>query len=190
MRVFRGQEEVSTSIRRMIPTPTALSILSAMITPVVLILASGQLVLATSQRLSRAIDRTRKITERIQAVTQQKDDTGVEDELCMLLGQVGRTTRRARLLQRAMACLYVALSLFVATSVTLGVLTYFAGSYAVVPIVLGLGGASLLFLASLLLIAESRLALTAVDTEMDFALRLGQTHASSHLRDLNASCGE
>jgi FAD/FMN-containing dehydrogenase len=43
----------------------ALSIFSAMLTPVILISATGSLTISTSNRLSRAIDRARKITELI-----------------------------------------------------------------------------------------------------------------------------
>jgi hypothetical protein len=76
-----------------------------------------------------------------------------------------------------MTCLYLALSVFVATSVAIGIVAASGQKYTWVPILLGLAGAGLLFYASLLLIAESRIALAAVDEEMDFALRLGQPHA-------------
>src|SRR5690348_8138150 len=42
-----------------------LGILSSMITPAVLILASGSLITTTSQRLSRVIDRVRKISQEV-----------------------------------------------------------------------------------------------------------------------------
>ena len=45
---------------------TALAILSAMITPAVLISACGQLIISTSARLGRVIDRTRKVLSRFE----------------------------------------------------------------------------------------------------------------------------
>ena len=45
------------------------------------------------------------------------------------------------------------------------------------PIALGVAGALLLFHASVLLIAESRLALQTVDDEMNFVWRVGQHYA-------------
>ena len=51
---------------------------------------------------------------------------------------------------------------------------------ALIPM-LGIGGAVLLFYASLLLIVESRLALASVNAEMNFVLRLSQHHAPADL---------
>jgi hypothetical protein len=51
----------------------------------------------------------------------------------------------------------------------------------VIPVVLGLAGASLLFTASLRLIAESRIAVASITDEMDFVVRLGQVHAPENM---------
>jgi hypothetical protein len=145
----------------------ALAILSSMITPAVLILACGSLTLATSQRLGRVIERTRRISNQFKELARNRTDQAMlEEERVLLFNQLGRATRRARLLQRAMTCLYLALSVFVATSVAIGIVAASGQKYTWVPIPLGLAGAGLLFCASLLLIAESRIALAAVDEEM------------------------
>jgi hypothetical protein len=149
-----------------------INILSAMITPVVLILASGSLILTTSQRLSRVIERTRKLTEWIKelAIT-VAGETSIENEVAVLFDQLNKNTRRAILLQRAMTCLYLSLGVFVATSISIGVVDISDTTYTWIPIVLGILGAGLLFFASILLIKESRIALLAVTQEMRSAIR-------------------
>ncbi|HEX2092041.1 MAG TPA: DUF2721 domain-containing protein [Longimicrobiaceae bacterium] len=160
----------------------ALAVLSAMITPAVLISACGSLIIATSSRLGRVIDRTRSIAEEFVEVAHDEGDRElVEEHRTLLFDQLARATRRSRLLQRAMTALYLALSVFVATSVAIGVVGVTGQQYAWIPILLGLGGAGLLFYASLVLILESRITLAAVDDEMDFVWRLGKHHAPSDL---------
>jgi hypothetical protein len=153
-----------------------ITILSAMITPVVLILASGSLILTTSQRLSRVIERTRKLTDWIRelADTNAGKDS-VHDEVMILFQQLSKNARRAKLLQRAMACLYITLSIFVATSISIGVVDISKAQYTWIPVVLGILGALLLFYASILLIKESKIAISAVNQEMDSAIRFVHT---------------
>ena len=50
----------------------ALTVLSSMITPVVLIMASGSLTLSTSQRLNREIERTRKLGGLLRELTEDE----------------------------------------------------------------------------------------------------------------------
>jgi hypothetical protein len=151
---------------------TTATVLSAMITPVVLILASGSLILTTSQRLSRVIERTRKLTDWIRELaTSSVDAATLEAEVAVLFAQLHKNTRRARLLQRAMTCLYLTIAVFVGTSITIAIVDISQAEYQWIPVVLGLLGAGLLFYASILLIRESRIALSAVDQEMDSAIR-------------------
>jgi len=152
-------------------TPT-ITVLSAMITPVVLILASGQLIMTTSQRLSRVVERTRKLLDWIKELTKtDATDTSIENEVAVLFEQLHKNSRRARLLTRSMSCLYITLSIFVATSISIGIVDISKAKYTWIPIALGIVGAGLLFYASILLIKESRIALSAVNTEMDSAIR-------------------
>jgi hypothetical protein len=150
----------------------ALTVLSAMITPVVLILASGQLILTTSQRLSRVMERTRKLIEWIKELMKTNPaETSIENEVAALFEQLHKNTRRARLLTRSMSVLYITLSIFVATSISIGVVDISKAKYTWIPVSLGIVGAGLLFYASVLLIRESRIALSAVNAEMDSAIR-------------------
>ena len=161
--------------------PDATSVLSAMITPAVLISACGSLILATSDRLSKAVIRTREIsTALIPRANDQRAD-GREEERRMLFTQLDFVTTRSRLLQRALSRLYVALGFFVGTSVAIGLVAVTSSKFTLIPIVLGLCGAGLLLYAAFLLIKESRFALAAVNEEMDFMWKRGKEYGPPDL---------
>ena len=103
----------------------------------------------------------------------------------MLFSQLHFSTNRSRMLQRALSRLYWALGLFVGTSVAIGIVAVSSRQYAWIPLLLGLAGAGLLLYASMLLVRESRVALEALDAEMDFVWQLGKSHATPELLDLH-----
>lgn len=143
-----------------------LTALSSMITPAVLILASGQLILTTSQRLARTMDRIRKLSEMLEELTENHSkNTKKKQFLYMLLG---RSARRAKKLQQSMSILYTALSLFVCTSVTIGLLDVFDVPLVWIPIALGLAGIGFMFYATILLITETRVAVGSVNREVAY----------------------
>lgn len=148
-----------------------LSDLSAMITPVVLILAAGQLILTTSQRLARSVERARKLSEQFEELVLKKDQEDTATKRVLIYRLLIRATSRSRKLQQVMSLLYIALSVFVATSLTIGLLEVFGVLVIWVPVALGLCGSVLLFYATVLLIAETRIALGAIDIEMDYLVK-------------------
>jgi hypothetical protein len=167
---------------------SAVAVLTAMITPAVLISACGALILSTSTRLGRVVDRVRMLIERFEETmkAQEEDGEGVEmfeERRSFIFNQLDKLTTRTRLLQRSMRVFYLALGVFVATSVAIGLVAA-AGhpSYAWFPVVLGLSGACGLFYGSVLLIRESFLAQEALNAEMDFIWKLGRALASPDLR--------
>jgi hypothetical protein len=159
----------------------AISVLSAMITPAVLISACGSLILATSDRLSKAVLRTREISSALIPRAEDRRNEAREDERRMLFTQLDFVTTRSRLLQRALSRLYAALGFFVGTSVAIGLVAITSSAFTLVPIALGLCGAGLLLYAAFLLIKESRYALAAVNEEMDFMWKLGKTYGPEDL---------
>lgn len=148
-----------------------LSDLSAMISPVVLILAAGQLILTTSQRLARSVERARKLSEQFEELVRKQEQEKEREKKELLTKLLKRAALRSRKLQQVMSLLYVALSVFVATSVSIGLLEVLGLRAAWIPVILGLGGAGFLFYATVLLIAETRIALGAVDIEMDYLVK-------------------
>jgi hypothetical protein len=161
---------------------SAVAVLSAMITPAVLISACGSLAISTSNRLSRTIDRARRLSDQFAELARaEQQDELVVKRRALLYDQLERATRRSRMLQRAMTRIYAAIGVFVATSVAIGIVAATHAGYAWVPITLGLIGAGLLLHASVLLIIESRVALGAIHREMDFVWGVGQMHAPSEV---------
>jgi uncharacterized membrane protein YcjF (UPF0283 family) len=138
-----------------------------MITPAVLISACGTLVLSTSARLARVIDRVRQMSERADDLEEGKATLpDYDSRRATLLHQMRTLARRGRLLQFSLTLFYLGVAIFVATSVAIGLVA--AGWTRVdwIPVVLALTGALMLLAGSLVLIAESRIALMTTLREL------------------------
>ena len=143
-----------------------------MITPAVLISASGTMILSTSTRLGRVVDRVRSLSDRFQELADSESTAEFfEEQRAMLYDQLDKLTSRSRLLQRALTTFYLAVGLFVATSVAIGFVAFLGARGAWIPVVIGLIGAVFLFYGSMLLVFEARLALSTTHAEMDFIWR-------------------
>ena len=137
------------------------------------------MILSTSTRLGRVVDRVRELSNRLRGLV--AGDTSIEfleDERAMLYDQMDKLTSRSRLLQRALTVFYLAVGMFVACSVAIGGVAFFSARglatgarWAWTPVIIGLIGASFLFYGSMLLIFEARLALQSTHSEMDFIWR-------------------
>ena len=91
----------------------------------------------------------------------------------MLYDQLDKLTSRSRLLQRALTSFYLAVGIFVATSVAIGVVSFTSTRrFGWIPVAFGLLGAFFLFYGSMLLVFEARLALSTTHSEMDFIWRI------------------
>lgn len=143
-----------------------------MITPAVLISASGTMILSSSTRLGRVVDRTRSLSDRLQEISDDEATTKFfEERRAMLYDQLDKLTSRSRLLQRALTSFYLAVGVFVATSVAIGIVAFSGARFGWIPVVMGLAGACFLFYGSMLLVFEARLALSTTHAEMDFIWR-------------------
>jgi hypothetical protein len=152
-----------------------LSLLSAMITPAVLISACGTLIFSTSTRLSRIVDRVRQLSQSFEqlytgsvADFPEERRAEVERQLLLMAG-------RGRLIQRALTSFYVALGVFVGTTIGIG-LAALSPRIAWLPTTLGVAGTLVLFHGCVMLIGETRLSLRSVDLEMEFALKLRELY--------------
>jgi hypothetical protein len=143
-----------------------LHVLSAMITPAVLILASSSLLITTSNRSVRCNDRIRDRVKELEAMAAAADQETAKRE--HNYKQLDINIKRARLLQRAMSRLYAGIGFFIATSISIGVVSMLNVNVGWIPLLLGFGGALLLFSASVYLIVESRLAMATTYAEMDY----------------------
>lgn len=151
---------------------TAVAVLTAMITPAVLISACGSMILSTSSRLGRVVDRVRGLSDKLEELARHNADETKERQ-GLIFSQLDMLTSRARILQRSMVAFYLATGMFVATSVAIGLVAVIPSSprYNYVPVAVGLFGACFLFYGSMLLIFEARLALSTIHSEMDFVWR-------------------
>jgi hypothetical protein len=93
--------------------------------------------------------------------------------------QLGYYARRSRIIQGSLTSLYVSLGIFVAASVS-AALTTMLSRLTWLPGLLGVAGTLALFVGAMLLIRETGLALRAVNSEMEFALRLGRLYQARH----------
>jgi Protein of unknown function (DUF2721) len=161
----------------------ALAVLTAMITPAVLISACGALIFSTSTRLGRVVDRVRLLSERFQEIAKNPEqDEMFEERRMLIFTQLDRQTSRARLIQRAMTAYYTALGVFVASTVAIAIISITASNFTWIVVVLGLSGAMFMLYGSVLLIVESRMALSAIMSEMDFVWKVSQKHAGQDLK--------
>ncbi|RMG06069.1 MAG: DUF2721 domain-containing protein [Acidobacteria bacterium] len=157
--------------------------LTAMITPALLISATGSLVLSTSTRLGRVVDRVRELERRFNEmiVTEDKASTPFyEKKLEVTVNLLDKVTTRARILQRAMSAFYFGLCFFILTSVTIAIVGLF-NVYRWLPIVVGIIGIIFLFYGSILMLRETRMATATINAEMDFTWGLAKTLAPKEI---------
>ncbi|WP_373513187.1 DUF2721 domain-containing protein [Persicitalea sp.] len=153
-----------------------MTILSSMVAPVVLILACGSLITTTSTRLTAVIERSRNLADELRALVRAEETEEKETEVSLLFYLLNKATHRTKLLQRALITLYLALGVFIATSLSLGILDVINPKRPWLPVVLSIVGASMLFYASVLLIQESTLARLAINREMNETLHYFKTN--------------
>lgn len=149
-------------------------VLGAMITPAVLISAGGTLVLSTSNRLSRVVDRVRVLvsdTEKLRHAEAQAgpESSGETVRRRLIKSQLRALSRRAILLRNAIAALYISIAFLIATSIGVGIFTAFGFDYSFIPITLGMVGTSGLLWATGLLVREARVAISSTLEEMAYA---------------------
>lgn len=155
---------------------STIEFLTAMVTPALLISATGSLVLSTSTRLGRVVDRVRALEDRLSDLIYREDKGEIplyDKRLEVIVDLLDKVTSRSRILQRAMAAFYYGLGMFVLTSVTIAVAAFF-NSYRWVPIPVGIVGIMFLFWGTLLMLRETRMATATVNAEMDFTWELAR----------------
>lgn len=166
---------------------STIEFLTAMVTPTLLISATGSLVLSTSTRLGRVVDRVRELEQRLSELilTEDKDSIPLyEKRLDTIVKLLDKVTSRARILQKAMGAFYYGLGFFILTSVTIALIAissdYFS-SYRWLPIPIGVIGILFLFYGSILMLRETRMATVTVNSEMDFTWELARKVAPEEI---------
>ena len=158
---------------------STIEFLTAMITPALLISATGSLVLSTSTRLGRVVDRVRELETRLSDLITTEDKSKIplyEKRLDTIVNLLDKVTTRSRILQRAMSAFYYGLGFFILTSVTIAVAGIF-NIYRWIPIPVGVIGIFFLLYGSILMLRETRMATATINAEMDFTWSLAKTVA-------------
>jgi hypothetical protein len=139
-----------------------LQIISASITPAVLILAAGSLVNSTLIRLSRIVDRARMLMERLE----RERAAGDRPAFATTSVELRRYSRRAGLTERALSLYYTAIGLFVAGGLAIAIddLTHDAVPW--LSLLLVVGGALALFVGTAALVIETNVATGALKAEI------------------------
>ncbi len=143
-------------------------ILTSMITPAVLISACGTLLFSTSARLGRIFDRVTLLKTEVESVMAGKS-TFPEERISFIKIQLATQRVRAALIQKALACLYVATALFIASSLAIALNVAYGGPDTIwIPTVIALCGGLFHFAASSVLIYENRYNLRFINRHLDF----------------------
>ena len=162
---------------------STIEFLTAMVTPTLLISATGSLVLSTSTRLGRVVDRVRELERRLSELIMVEDPQKIplyEKRLETIVNLLDKVTSRARILQKAMSTFYYGLGFFILTSVTIAGAAFFT-TYRWIPIPVGIIGIIFLFWGSVLMLRETRMATQTINVEMDFTWRLAKTVAPKEI---------
>ena len=162
---------------------STIEFLTAMVTPALLISATGSLVLSTSTRLGRVIDRVRQLEERLSELIYAEDKEEVplyDQRVEVIVDLLDKVTSRSRILQRAMGAFYYGLMFFVLTSVTIAIAAIF-NTYRWLPIPIGIIGIMFIFYGSVLMLLETRMATATVNAEMDFTWELARKVAPKNV---------
>ena len=158
---------------------STIEFLTAMVTPTLLISATGSLVLSTSTRLGRVVDRVRELEKRLGDLIVIEDKATVplyNKRLETVVKLLDKVTSRSRILQRAMGAFYYGLGFFIMTSVTIAVAGIF-NIYRWFPIPVGVVGILFLLYGSILMLRETRMATATINAEMDFTWTLAKSVA-------------
>jgi Protein of unknown function (DUF2721) len=156
-------------------TPTNYGALTAMITPAIFMTANASLIISTSNRVSRVVDRIRVLND-----LADKLDRGVTEldfaaqRLEHVHDQMRRLERRSDRLRFALTALYLAFTTFVGTSLTLAIDAMLENWLVALPTLLAVIGVSLLLSASVNLVLEALEALRSNRLETGFYRELHQ----------------
>jgi hypothetical protein len=147
--------------------------LSAMITPAIFLTANASLIISTSNRMSRVVDRIRVLNDLVDKLDLGKADLDYPaDRLEHIQDQLCRLERRSDRIRLALITLYIAFTSFVGTSLALAFDVLVRNRLIALPIVLAVTGVGLLLFASVNLVREALEALRSNRVEIRFHRQL------------------
>lgn len=152
---------------------SALGVLSAMITPVLLISASGSFIISTNARLGRVVDRLRDLTNKFEMLTAgERVPNDIADRRALIDWQLRQQMIRLEHLQRALFLFYICTTTFVTTSIAIAIIAVFEFKLFWIPVMMGLAGAFSFMAACFALISEVTVAGRMIRRETEFVHQL------------------
>jgi len=160
----------------MVPDPNSYAALSAMITPAIFLTATGSLIISTSNRMSRVVDRIRVLNDQGDKLCRGGTDLDfVRDRMDHVQDQLRRLVYRSDRVRFALTMLYLAFTAFVCSSLAIAIDVFLGSiSIAAVPTTLAVVGVSLMLGASVNLVREALEALKSNRLEIRFYRDLHQ----------------
>ena len=140
-----------------------------MITPAIFLTANASLIISTSNRVSRVVDRIRVLSDladRIGRGVSELDFTA--ERLEHVNVQLDHLAWRSDRLRSAMTALYLALSTFVGTSLTIAIDDWLKNRLGALPTLLAVAGVGSMLFASINLVREALQALGGNRREIQF----------------------
>jgi len=159
---------------------SALGVLTAMITPALLLSACGTFILSTSNRLARIVDRMRSLSTLLDEISRAEYDIALRAErIDRYRAEIKLQGLRLGLIQRALTLLYVGAVNFICSSVAIGVVSIITLLRVYwIPVVFGIGGACCMLAAAIILAAEARKAVQDLYDETEFHRRIARHYAT------------
>jgi hypothetical protein len=152
-----------------ITAPTNYETLSAMITPAIFLTANASLIISTSNRMSRVVDRIRVLNDLADKLGRGVTDLDYTAErLEHVHDQLHRLEWRNDRIRFALVMLYLAFSAFVGTSLFLAIDALIGNRLIALPTLLAVLGVGLLLGASINLVREALEALRTNRLEIRF----------------------
>lgn len=149
--------------------PTTYETLSAMITPAIFLTANGSLIISTSNRMSRIVDRIRVQNDLWDRLCRGATDLDFPAErMAHIHDQLDRLSSRSDRVRFALVALYLAFGAFVGTSLALALDVQFHNRVAALPTALAVLGVGLMLVACVNLVREALEALRSNRHEIVF----------------------
>ncbi len=163
--------------------PDTYATLSAMLTPAIFLTANGSLIISTSNRMSRIVDRIRILNDEGDALSRGATDLDfIAERQAQVADQLDRLGWRADRIRLALTMLYLALAAFVGTSLTLALDVLFGNTLEVLPTSLSVVGVSLMLISSVNLVREAHAALRSNRLETQFYRGLRERRERDRLK--------
>ena len=149
--------------------PTTYATLSAMLTPAIFLTANGSLIISTSNRMARVVDRIRVLNDLADRLCRGAAELDYPQErLAHVHEQLDHLVWRGDRIRLALVALYLAVGAFVGTSLALALDVQFNNSLQALPTVLAVAGVTMLMFASVNLVREALEALRSNRREIRF----------------------